>query len=238
MQGLTFTLYDIIAYFVPGTIVMWALAELANRTKLGTQQFITTLPDTVVAVAALVIIYAVGHALHAIANSTIDLLPFGGYPPRNYFPDQFEEDFQKPFRLILYRHIVRSFPQDAQPSDQSVALTDDREPVNETVKNAYWACYTAVVQSKPNSLVQIFGSICGLYRGLCVGSFLAAVVYLVGTFLFNDLALLIVVVVALGAGWLFLNRAARFKRYFTKTVYSDFLFIGNKPPADKEQSES
>ena len=232
MRDLAFTLYDLVAYFVPGAIVVWALTELAGRMGLCVQS-ITTLPETALVVVALAAIYAMGHALHAIANLTIDFLPFGGYPPRNYFPKQFENDFQEPFRTTLYGHIVRSFHVQGtrQPGD-SIAVVSGS--VNDTVKNAYWACYTVVAQSKPNSLVQVFSSMSGLCRGLCVGCFVIALAYLVGSFLLNSLTLLIVVAVALGAGCLFLNRAMRFKRYLTRTVYSDFLYTNKELLSDKK----
>jgi len=234
MQGLTFTLYDMIAYFVPGAIVVWAMAELAKM-PVGAQPRTATLPETVFAVAMLTVIYATGHALHAVANLTIDRLSFGGYPPRDYFPDQFEKDFQEPFRSALYEKIVESFKlQNVQSSDKSAAPSDKRERINNTVKNAYWACYISVAQSKSDALAQIFSSINGLYRGLCIGSFVVAVAYLGGALLFRNLALLGVVVVALGCGWLFLTRVARFKGYLTKTVYSDFLSAGKETPSGKK----
>ena len=234
MQSLAFTLYDLIAYLVPGAVAVWALAGLIGRMGWNVQQSSVTLPETAFAAAVAAAIYATGHALHAIANLTIDLLPFGGYPPGNYFPEQFEKDFREPFRSTLYNRIVNQFlMQSLRQPEESPPAAGDRELVNSTVKNAYWACYTVVAQSKPNSLVQIFSSMTGLCRGLCVGSFVITLAYLAGFFILHTVAFLTVAIVALGAGCLFLNRAARFKGYLTKTVYSDFLHISQGQLSDQ-----
>ena len=127
MKDLALTLYDTIAYFVPGTIVVWSLVILVGQTASDLQQFSVNLPDFVLGIIALTMIYVVGHILHAIANLTIDLLPSGGYPPRDYFPTQFDKDFPEPFRSILYRHIVASFHVQDEQHKKSATV----EPISE-----------------------------------------------------------------------------------------------------------
>ena len=221
MEKLISSLYDLIAYFVPGAVVFSAVGFLFVETNV---QILKTenLPDFALGAIILAIIYTLGHILHAIANNTIDRLPSGGYPPRDYFPRQFERDFGEQFRMALYSHINKTF-QLQKPGRADKARVLDSAAVIQTVKDAYWPCYIIVEESRADTLVQRFSSITGLYRGLTVGSFIVAIIYLVAAWYLKNIAWVWVTVATTVIGLLFLQRNNRFKHYLTNIVYSSFL---------------
>ena len=96
MKELRMTFYDLRGYFIPGSIMLWALLELLDLTGyVPSTRVISTLSPSMKGGLFIIIAYAVGHGLHAIANFTIDKLPFASYPPKDYFNGKFQTDFPK-----------------------------------------------------------------------------------------------------------------------------------------------
>jgi len=224
MDKLISSLYDLIAYLVPGALVFTAVAYLATSADVNTQQTYS-IPELALGLILMALMYTIGHLLHAIANYTIDRLPSGGYPPRDYFPEQFNKDFDLQFRITLFNRIVALFQLPEQSLGSGQGKIVDENKLALTVKNAYWPCYIVVEHSQAQSLAQRFSSISGLYRGLTIGSFVTALFYLIGAWHLNNLMLVWIALAAVGIAIVFLLRNIRFKYYLTKTVYSSFLHI-------------
>lgn len=217
MTGIRLTIFDWITYLFPGVIVIWAAWELFQLTG---NQFpglaIRDLPLAAQSILLPVICYSVGHVLQSIANFTIDLLPSGDYPPRNYFPKKSDEHFGKEFQKTLLSGILNCF---GIPEEE----TEEPASVNDIIKNAYWPCYTFLVQKQHNSLIQVFLSIAGFYRSMSVSGFLIAIGYFIAGLVIKSWVPILVAIAAVLMGLLFLARVVIFKEYLTKTVYSEFL---------------
>ncbi len=218
MNSIKYSIYDLVGYFIPGTLVLWCWIELANMINFDYSTFLINDVHIVVKIGFLVVTsYTVGHLLHSIANSTIDKLASGAYPPRDYFPNIFKNDFNSVMVPLLKDCINKKFniPVQENYSDENF------------IKDSYWLCYSYVTNSKQESLTQTFLNISGFYRGLATGFYIIAVSY---TFAFIYSCQMITLVVALCAvviAQLFYLRNKRFKYYLAKTVYSDFLSICN-----------
>jgi len=231
MNSIRTTIYDWMAYLIPGAVTIWALWELLHTRISGAEELvINRLPIVAQLILLLIVCYILGHLLHALANFTIDRLPSGGYPPRNYFPEKFRKHFPQTLREALSCAIFRSTT--IQPDKK--AIYDES-----IIKDAYWLCYVYVTESQPQSLVQLFLSISGFYRGMCISCFLVGAIYLISSLIWRQLAVVSIGVVSTLIGLVFLFRIRRFKEYLTKTVYMSFLtltgYVDSK--LNKETSE-
>jgi hypothetical protein len=218
MNSIRTTIYDWMAYLIPGAVTVWALWELLHTKISGAEELVVNrLPVVAQLILLLIVCYILGHLLHALANFTIDRLPSGGYPPRNYFPEKFREHFPRTLREALWCAVLRKAK---IPADKK-AMYDES-----IIKDAYWLCYVSVTDSHPESLVQLFLSISGFYRGMCISCFLVGVVYLLSSLIYVRLIVAVMGVVSSLIGLIFLFRIRRFKEYLTKTVYMSFLCLG------------
>jgi hypothetical protein len=216
MDKVKYTFYDLMGYFIPGSLVLWLFAELLNLMNFDYSFLLIINVHITIKVAFLIIIsYSVGHLLHGIANLTIDKLPSGSYPPKSYFPEQFYKDFDKPVAKKLFEQIRKKFQIKDKIKNDLVNL----------VEKSYWLCFSYVSKAGKDTLTQTFLSISGFYRGLATGFYLMTICYLL-VFLYTCTWLLLIIAVScLIAGVLFFLRNVRFKNYLTKTVYSEFLTL-------------
>ena len=218
MNSIKYSIYDLVGYFIPGSLVLWCWIELANMMNFNYSVFLINDVNIVVKIGLLVIAcYAVGHLLHAIANFTIDKFVSGSYPPKDYFPNKFKNDFNSIMIPLLKDCINKKFniPDQDNYSDENF------------IKDAYWVCYSYVANSKQESLTQTFLNISGFYRGLSTGFYVIAISYFVALFFSCQMIMLMVAVGSAVIAQLFYLRNKRFKYYLAKTVYSDFLSICN-----------
>ena len=214
MENIKLTIYDWMGYFIPGSLLLWAMSELFKITDITfANLYFNELHISIQSVLLIVFAYTLGHLLHGIANFSIDNLPSGSYPPENYFPDIYKKDFDTNTQDSINNKISKTF--DLNYSEEEDKLRN--------IKNSYWLCYNYVIGKNSNSLCQLFLSISGFYRGLTIGSFVISLIYFIFYFFYCMLVLLIIAVVSLLIAFIFLHRIKRFKIYLTKTVYSDFL---------------
>jgi len=217
ITGLRFTILDWITYLFPSGIIIWAVRGLFHVAgKSFPTLVISDLPLFGQVILFLVICYSIGHVLQSIANFTIDLLPFGGYPPRNYFPKKFDKHFSKEFQRVLLSSILKHF---------GIQEKERIKPflAKKIIKNAYWHCYTFLLQKQQNSLAQVFLGLAGFLRSMSVCSFLIAIGYFITGLVVKNWVPIWVAIAALLIGFLFLARVIAFKEYLTMTVYSEFL---------------
>jgi hypothetical protein len=156
MKELRATFYELRSYFIPGSILLWAVFELMSMTGYETStRAISTLSPSVRGALFIIIAYVMGHGLHVVANFTLDKLAFGSYPPRNYFDGQFKEDFPPDAVASLFKATV-SFLGIQNP---------DTDNATEIIKRAYWPCFQYVMNLQ-NIETENFLGLTGFYRGI------------------------------------------------------------------------
>lgn len=227
MKGIKLTVYDWLGYLVPGSLVVWAFVELyiVCGGNLSTS-VVLGLPATAQVIFLLVVCYAVGHMLHALANVTIDARTIPGFAPTGYFPDQFNMHFPGSVGKKVHNEIAKYFD------------ADETEP--NLICNCYWACYCLVAIANPDSLVHTFLGLTGFYRGMSMACFLVGTIYLIigilskicpSHILRMNLSLgwlMIIIVICASLGFLFLRRVGRFRSYLVRTVLAEFLAVSKK----------
>jgi len=215
MKEIRTTFYELRSYFVPGSVLLWAIIELLVLTGYQSSTAgINSLSPVVKAILFIIISYVFGHALHAIANFSIDKFPFASYPPKNYFNNQFQKDFSLQTIDSLFNKCV------------SVLGIQNTSGLNaaETIKSSYWICFQFVMNAQ-NIETENFLGLTGFYRGITSAMMITFVLYLIAylkTFR-NEIG--IAAILAFFLFMIFLTRVRRFGNYLAKTVYSNFLHI-------------
>lgn len=225
MNEIRTTFYEIRSYFVPGGVVLWAIMELLGLTGYeATTRAASAFPVAFKAALFILVAYVIGHALHGIANFTIDKLPFGSYPPSDYFKGKFAEDFSQEAAsslLVAVLSILRA----KEPGDGNT---------NEIIRKAYWVCFQYVMNEQ-NLETENFLGLTGFYRGITVAMMSISVMYL---YVFFEIKMSADIwwigVMATALTLLFLMRVKKFGYYLARTVYSNFLYIYN----EKKQTEN
>ncbi len=215
MKEIRTTFYELRSYFVPGSVMLWALIELLALTGYRSSTAgMDSLSPVVKAILFIIISYVFGHALHAIANFSIDKFPFASYPPKNYFKSQFQKDFSPQTIDALFNKCV------------SVLGIQNTTSLNtaDTIKSSYWVCFQFVMNAQ-NIETENFLGLTGFYRGIASAMIATFVMYLIAYLKTcrNDIG--IAAILALFLFLLFLTRVRRFGNYLAKTVYSNFLHI-------------
>lgn len=215
MKEIRTTFYELRSYFVPGCIMLWAILELFDLTGYkATTLVISSLSPTTKGILFIVLAYVIGHGLHAVANFTIDKLPFASYPPKDYFDGTFQKDFSPEAIESLFKAVSRL---KGLQNPNSVDAT-------KIIKNAYWICFQFVMNLQ-NAETENFLGLTGFYRGITSAMLAIAACYL-GAFLkFQKSEILLIGFVAILLCGLFLTRVKRFGNYLAKTVYSNFLHL-------------
>lgn len=219
MKEIRATFYDLRGYFVPGVIMLWALSWLFVPLGWGQSvEYVFALPPVTGGVLMVVICYSLGHALHAIANFTIDRFPFSSYPPKDYFCKRFQEDFS-PEAVDAISAAVREMMGIRDP------ITTDRENL---IKRAYWPCFQYVMNSQ-NAETESLLSLTGFYRGMTTAMLSIAMLYGIAFWRgLGDVLLGWAALCAFVFGLLFGARARRFNYYLAKTVYANFLCLSGR----------
>jgi len=222
MKEIRTTFYDLRGYFIPGSIMLWALLELLDLTGYSpSTRVISTMSPSMRAVLFVVIAYAIGHGLHAIANFTIDKLPFASYPPKDYFDGKYQEDFPPDIADSLFMAVAGMLS-----IQNPVAANAEK-----IIKSTYWPCFQYVMNCQ-NVETENFLGLNGFYRGMTAAMLVTTVLYAGAFLMFCRGQLGIIVLCALLAGVLFLTRARRFNYYLAKTVYANFLHLYNEKKQD------
>jgi hypothetical protein len=215
MKELRTTFYEIRGYFVPGSIVLWAILELMGMAGyLPTTEAISSLPPSARGVLLLAIAYVIGHGLHALANYTIDKMPFGSYPPKNYFDKKFENDFSPEAISSLFKAVATLL----------AIQSPDTANAKDTIKKAYWVCFQYVMNSQ-NTETENFLGLTGFYRGITSAMGVISTLYFVAFLFYCQVRLGIISACCFLIALLFLTRVQRFGYYLAKNVYSNFLHL-------------
>lgn len=224
MRGVRLTIYDWLGYLVPGTLAVWALVELAMFVGVDlTSTKIFELPATAQVIFLLIICYAAGHLLHALANVTLDRIPSAAGSTATHFVRDLQKVFQGAVGEKLRKAAIQYF--DAHEKDPDL------------VQNYYWACYCTVAEASQESLVHTFLALTGFYRGMCMACFLVALAFVASGLVTEVWRLVIIGLVVAALGWMFQRRVARFRSYLVRTVAAEFLEICKgrlpKPPPSR-----
>jgi hypothetical protein len=215
MKEIRTTFYELRSYFIPGSFVVWAILELMC---LNGYEPITkaayTFSMTMKGVLFIILSYIVGHTLHVFANFTIDKLPFGSYPPSDYFNSRFENDFSPEVINSLYISL----------NEISGITHASKNNINEIIRKGYWICFQYVMNSGNTETENILG-LTGFYRGITSAMMVISTIYIISFTLYTDFNTLFIFFLSTIVGFLFLTRVKRFNYYLAKTVYSNFLYI-------------
>ena len=151
MSNIKITIYDWMGYFIPGALFIWALSELFSLTGMKINNLVFyNFHISIQTVLLLILSYTVGHLLHGLANYSIDNLPSGSYPPKNYFPKEFKTDFSDSTILSIIKRISENF---------EITFEESEEVNLDNIKKSYWLCYSFVISSGKESLSQLFLSL-------------------------------------------------------------------------------
>lgn len=218
MKEIRTTFYELRSYFVPGCIMLWALLELLDLTGYkATTQVISSLSPTTQGILFIILAYVIGHGLHAIANFTIDKLPFASYPPKDYFDGTFQKDFSSETIESLFKDVSKLTGLQSPNSADAIKI----------IKSSYWICFQFVMNIQ-NAETENFLGLTGFYRGITSAMLTIAVCYCGAFIRFQKCEILIIGIVAILLCGLFLTRVKRFGNYLAKTVYSNFLHLYRK----------
>jgi hypothetical protein len=131
-----FSYYDLLAYLVPGTVVVWAAVQLAGA--LGILRFIETGSILLDASAFVVVAFLAGHLVQAEAQRRLDanrwysVFP-GGFPSRSFLVCNQKDEKGKPWcsnsRRLEYITAARQhgFLDDEQVAMLRAVPTGDEE---------------------------------------------------------------------------------------------------------------
>lgn len=215
MKEIRTTFYELRSYFVPGSVMLWAIIELLALTGYQSSTAgIDSLSATVKAILFIIIAYVIGHTLHALANFTIDKFPFASYPPKNYFKQQFRKDFSPQAIDSLF--------------NKCVSITDIKKTAGvnaaETIRDSYWVCFQFVMNAQ-NIETENFLGLTGFYRGITSAMLVTFILYISAYLKTSNVEIGITALISLFLLVLFLTRVRRFGNYLAKTVYSNFLHL-------------
>lgn len=221
MKELRTTFYELRSYFVPGSVVLWAVLELMSMTGYEpSTRAMSCLSSPARGVLFIVIAYVIGHGLHVVANYTIDKLSFGSYPPRDYFDKKFEQDFSSEAISALFKATAAILG----------IQNPDATNAKETIKKAYWLCFQYVM-SFQNIETENFLGLTGFYRGITAAMAVISVMYLLSFAYYCKSMLGIIGLCSFLIGLMFLTRVRRFGYYLARTVYFNFLQLYNEKGA-------
>lgn len=227
MKELRATFYELRSYFIPGSLVLWAVLELmvlaGYEPSTGA---IGSLSASVKGVLFIVIAYVIGHGLHVVANYTIDKLPFGSYPPKDYFDGKFDKDFSPEAIASLFK--------------ATAALLGIQNPdatnAKETIKKAYWICFQYVMNLQ-NMETENFLGLTGFYRGISAAMVVISGMYLFSFAYYCKSTMGIIGLCSILVGLMFLTRVRSFGYYLAKTVYCNFLHLYWNNTSDKPEAK-
>ncbi|MBJ6802062.1 hypothetical protein [Geomonas propionica] len=214
MKELKATLYDIKGYFIPGALFLWGIVELISQCGYMLDASLQKLPSSFMAVAAVSLSYVTGHALHTLANATIDKMQWSLYPPKFYFDEAFNSDFSVEQRQALQACIGKVFR----------GASSEYSGDNTVIRASYWACFQYVMAKQVDELDN-FLSLTGFYRGTTAAFGATAIIYAAAFTWRPRMTIAGVTVVSAIACLAFFTRVTRFNHYLAKTVYANFLHL-------------
>ena len=204
IKNLKASIYDILGYFLPGLLFMFALILLSlNYNVEYLFEEIKRLSTTEI-MLAIIIAYIIGHLIQSISNILeniflkLPLLKYiSGAPSYQYFSEsnKFYSDEFKKLIINAAKEIFKS------------------ENLKE--KELFNLCYSLILQKGETRRIELFVSLYGFYRGLSYSCLISSILF----FIYHNFILAIAFVIFT---ILFLQRYKRFKSYFEDYVYRDF----------------
>jgi len=190
MAKLQLTLYDLVAYLVPGVVALWIVGVLLKWVS-GESLRLSGASDWVNGVIFLAAAYFVGHVVQAVGNRIEPFLfhAWGGYPSQRLLMGQaeWEREFthrqsqwdnrSRPARLVRYA-VLRLYPHSpirgAHYSEslrnQIIGSATDYFALDAKARpqEIFDLCYSLIVAEGVPSLVPVFNAFFSLYRGMVV----------------------------------------------------------------------
>ncbi len=185
-----FSYYDLLAYLVPGTVVLWAAIKLAEA--LDILRYVSTQSALLDASAFTVIAFLAGHLVQAEAQRRLDALRW--YPvfpkgfPSGYFLVRDQKDEEgKPWcsdpRRLAYVSAARrqGFLNEEQAAklEAAVAKNKDLEEAKLASQEAYRAALGFLTDEGRAQKAITANQTYGLFRGLAAACAVVAVLFLV-----------------------------------------------------------
>ena len=216
MNGLRVPLsvYDFFVYLIPGAVAALGFLALLPAPGLGSLALPASLSAVERILLAVVFIYVLGLLVQAVAKWPEASAWRDGWPSERYL-----REGSTKYSPELRTKIIAA----AQDFFRLSSKHDNRQEIFEL-------CYSFVTQKALNVRVEIFNTFYTLYRGLVPASLWVSVSYSFvaiegwtqgrpASAILSSLALSLL---AVGAGWLFLERMKRYGHAFADEVYRNF----------------
>lgn len=171
-----FSYYDLLAYLVPGTVVLWAVIKLAET--LDILRYFSTQSTLLDASAFVVIAFLAGHLVQAEGQRRLDashrysVFP-KGFPSRSFLIRDQRDDEDKPWcsnsRRLAYISACRrhAFLNEEQAAKlEAVGEEEELEQARSTSHEAYRAAYSFLTDEGRAQKAITANQTYGLFRGL------------------------------------------------------------------------
>ena len=181
-----FSYYDLLAYVVPGTVVLWATIKLAEA--LDILQFVSTQSTLVNASAFVVIAFIVGHLVQAEAQRRLDAAYWfsvfpNGFPSRSFLVhgqrDEKGDLWCSESRRLAYISAVRSrgFLDEEQVAKLKPSGGEKLKEARQASQEAYRAAYSFLTDEGRAQKAITANQIYGLFRGLTMSCAVVATLF-------------------------------------------------------------
>lgn len=183
-----FSYYDLLAYLVPGTVVLWAAIKLAEA--LDILRFVGTQSTLLDASAFVVIAFLAGHLVQAEGQRRLDashrysVFP-KGFPSRSFLIRGQKDDEEKPWcsdsRRLAYisacrRHAFLNKEQVAKL--EAAGEGEELEGARRTSHEAYRAAYSFLTDEGRAQKAITANQTYGLFRGLAAACAVVVALFL------------------------------------------------------------
>lgn len=185
-----FSYYDLLAYLVPGTVVLWAAIKLAEA--LDMLRYFSTQSTLLDASAFVVIAFLAGHLVQAEAQRQLDASRWysvfpNGFPSRSYLVCDQKDEEGKPWcsdsrrQAYISASLRHGFltEEQAKKLEAAAAGNEKLEEARRASHEAYRAAFSFLTDEGRAQKAIIANQTYGLFRGLAAACAVAAVLFLV-----------------------------------------------------------
>ena len=185
-----FSYYDLLAYLVPGTVVLWAAIKLAEA--LDILRYFSTQSTLLDASAFVVIAFLAGHLVQAEAQRRVDASHWysvfpKGFPSRTFLVRGHKDEEGKPWcsnsRRLAYvaaAHRHGFLDEEQAAKLEAVAAEDkDFEEAKRVSQEAYRAAFGFLTDEGRAQKAITANQTYGLFRGLAMACAVTALLFLI-----------------------------------------------------------
>jgi hypothetical protein len=183
-----FSYYDLLAYLIPGTLVMWAAIKCAEA--LDILQFVGTESTLLDASAFIVVAFLAGHLIQAVAQRRLDqshwysVFPTG-FPSHSFLVSGQKDENGKPWCSEARRNgYIRAAHRRELLNEQQVSLLkappgdeDKLEQATRASQEVYRAAYSFLTDEGRAQKAIVANQTYGLFRGLAMACAVVAALF-------------------------------------------------------------